>query len=870
MKNQKNKTFSAIALTLLIAMSAFMITTNVVNAAPILGYFQTSARCSPVPNVVGVAQTIFISIGVQPVPPVSSLTADPQYFWNGMMINVIKPNGQNDTIGPKISDATGSTYAAYVPTQVGNYTFQMFFPGQWMNYSTGTGANQVNYTSYYYPSSSLPEQGLVQVQQDPVLPYPNNPLPTGYWTVPIYGENKAYSTIADNWLMNGYDYPSRSFTIASTFSPYTSAPESPHVLWTTPIEFGGVMGGQFGDRDYYTGLAYEQFYSPLYIIQGQIIYTDHGPGSSLTAYGTRCLSLYTGQQLWYLANTTFAFAQVLEIDTPNEHGGLPYLWSTSGTTWTMWDAFSGSTGQPPRMVCVVANVTSGTAARRGAYTFGPNGEVLAYNIGSVAIPNSTQRNNWMTLWNSTLAIMGPPSPANALWSPTVSANPIDGNRGIQWNVTLPSTNFALSIMEANGGYVLASNTSGIALTYAQTHMAFPAILNRDASGKYPTTLDALWVANRSIYMSSYKFSNINDGAYAMFDEITSTLYCFDIKTGAQKWAADPLTTPWGVFSGYTIMIAYGKIYQTGYDGTARAYEVRDGTLNWTYYQGSSGFETPYGTWPNYWGMNIADGKVYFSNDEHSPDAILWRGGKFIALDAATGQMLFNISGQMHEGAISDGYYTAMNNYDGLAYCYGKGPSKTTVTAPQVVVPKGTGVMITGTVTDQSPGKPNTPAISDADMPAWMEYLYQQKPIPTHATGVTVTLTAVDPNHNTITIGTVTSDMGGSYGFAWIPQNEGTYQVMATFAGSKSYGDSYATTYLAVGPATSQPSTSLSPTPTPTASASPTPPTSPTVTPSLAPSGTGNPGVGAEVYIAIAAIIIIAIIIAVAVVLRRRK
>jgi hypothetical protein len=866
MKNQRNKTFSAIALTILMAMSAFMITTNVVSAAPIIGYFQTSARCSPIPNVVGVGQTIFISIGVQPVPPISSLTADPQYEWNGMMIYVMKPNGQNDTIGPKMSDPTGSTYAQYTPTQTGKYTFQMYFPGQWMNYTSGGQ----NYTSYYYPSWSLSQQGVVQVQQEQILPIPNNPLPTGYWTRPIYGENKGWNTIADNWLMNGYDYQSRSFTIASTFSPYTSAPESPHVLWTTPIEFGGELGGQFGDRSYYTGLSYEQFYSPLYIIQGQIIYTDHGPGSSAAAYGTRCLSLYTGQQLWYLANTTFAFAQVLEMDTPNEHGGLPYLWSTSGTTWTMWDAFSANTGQPPRMICVVANVTSGSAARRGAINIGPNGEMLAYNIGSVAVPNSTLRSNWMTLWNSTLAIMGPPGPAVATWSPTVSATPIDGNRGIQWNVTLPSTTFALSIMEANGGYVLASNTSGISLTYAQTHMAFPAILNRDANGNYPKTLDSLWVANRSIYMSSYKFSNINDGAYAMFDEITSTLFCFDIKTGQQKWVADPLTTPWGVFSGYTIMIAYGRIYESGYDGTVRAYNVNDGSIAWSYYQGSSGFETPYGTWPSYWGMNIADGKVYMSNDEHSPDATLWRGGKFICLDATSGKMIFNMSGQMHEGAISDGYYTAMNNYDGLAYCFGKGPSKTTITAPQVAVSKGTGVMITGTVTDQSPGKPNTPAISDADMPAWMEYLYQQKPIPTHAAGVEVMLTAVDPNHNTITIGTAVSDIGGSYGILWTPTIEGTYQVMATFAGSKSYGDSYATTYVAVGAPTTTVQPSVTSIPTPTATLAPTASPSPTPSSSVAPTPPGNAGIGVEYYVVIAAAVIIIAIAVVAVVLRRRK
>jgi hypothetical protein len=806
---------------------------------------------------------MLISIGLQPVPPIASLTASSIYNWNNMKINVIKPNGQNETLGPFNSDPTGSTYTTYFPTQVGSYTFQLVFPGQWMNYTSGYGANARNYTSYYYPSMSIPEQGQVTVQQAPVGSYPEAPLPTGYWTVPLYGEIKNAYEISDNWLMNGYDYPSRSFTIASTFSPYTSAPNSPHVLWTTPIEFGGAMGGQFGARDYYTGLAYEQFYSPLYIINGVIVYTDHGPSTSSRSYGTRALSLYTGQQLWYLANVTFAFAQVLEIDTPNEHGGLPFLWSISGSgtnqTWVMYDAFSANTGQPPVPYCSITNVTSGSASRRGAVNIGPNGELLAYYLSS-----NLARGNWLSMFNSTLAVVGPPGPGNTYWSPSYGSV-FNGARGIQWNVTLPNFTQTISMMQANGGYILASNASGISLTYAQTQMAFPALLPRGSDGKYPTTLNPLWVAERSIYQSSYKFSNVNDGAYAMFDELTSVLHVFDIKTGVEKWVAEPLATPFGVFSGYGLMIAYNQVFEIGYDGHVRAYDVDTGKLNWDFYQGSAGFETPYGSWPAYAGVMIADGKVFFSNDEHSPDADLWRGGKYIALDATTGEEIFRMSGQMHEGGISNGYFTAMNNYDGLAYCFGKGPSATTVTTPDVAVPLGTAVVIKGTVKDQSPGKPGTPAISDANMAEWMEYLYQQKPMPTNVTGVPVTITAVSADGTVQPVGTVTSDVGGNFATAWTPAAEGTYQIYANFAGTKSYGDSYATAYLVV---------SKLPSPSPTATATPMAQTpSPTIvapspTPTVAPI-TGQEVSATTTYVIAAAVIIIVIVAAIALILRRR-
>ena len=81
------------------------------------------------------------------------------------------------------------------------------------------------------------------------------------------------------------------------------------------------------------------------------------------------------------------------------------------------------------------------------------------------------------------------------------------------------------------------------------------------------------------------------------------------------------------------------------------------------------------------------------------------------------------------------------------------------------------------------------------MSKWMEYLHQQQPKPIDAQGVTVQLTAIDPNNNWITIGQATSDSNGVFGYSWIPEVPGLYQVVATFAGSASYGSSSASTYF---------------------------------------------------------------------------
>ena len=115
--------------------------------------------------------------------------------------------------------------------------------------------------------------------------------------------------------------------------------------------------------------------------------------------------------------------------------------------------------------------------------------------------------------------------------------------------------------------------------------------------------------------------------------------------------------------------------------------------------------------------------------------------------------------------MADGILVGLNYFDGEIYAFGRGPSATTVATSPEAAAFGSTVMVKGTVTDQSTsGRRNTngildfslkgtPAISDASMSAWMEYKFMQQAKPTNATGVPVTLTAIDPNGNYIPIGT---------------------------------------------------------------------------------------------------------------------
>jgi outer membrane protein assembly factor BamB len=292
-----------------------------------------------------------------------------------------------------------------------------------------------------------------------------------------------------------------------------------------------------------------------------------------------------------------------------------------------------------------------------------------------------------------------------------------------------------------------------------------------------------------------------------------------LKTGQQLWEGKPESQMqfYGLSSADDTGIYQGKFFSYGYGGEVTAYNITTGDIVWKYIAKEQGFESPYGNYP----IGIAcacDGKLYLTTSEHSPTQPLFRGSDLRCINATDGSEIWKIlhwAAGMAAGVdvfIADGRLLSLNSYDNELYCYGKGPSATTVSAPQNDPTLGSSVTITGTVTDQSPsGRLNdnygldfalkdTPAVSEDSMQAWMEYKFMQQAMPTNTKGVPVSLDAIDPNGNYIHIGTITSDKTGTYGCDWTPEVPGTYQIIATFAGSTSYGGSFAQTYMSVSEA----------------------------------------------------------------------
>ena len=195
------------------------------------------------------------------------------------------------------------------------------------------------------------------------------------------------------------------------------------------------------------------------------------------------------------------------------------------------------------------------------------------------------------------------------------------------------------------------------------------------------------------------------------------------------------------------------------------HDAERGKEKWKYFCGNT-TQVATGAWVPWGPRTIADGKIYFATGEHSPPNPLPRGNRLICLDAYTGDELWSypfMAGQSQGGGgISSGIYYDRSIYDGYLYGFGKGKSATTVSVSPSTIAYGSSVLIGGTVTDQSPGAPDTPAIGDSYQSEWMEYLYNNAPAPENVDGVPVRLFAMKSDGSQVDIGQVTSDMMGHF------------------------------------------------------------------------------------------------------------
>jgi hypothetical protein len=411
------------------------------------------------PSPIGVGQTCNIVMFNPQAPPnglASVLTGYPVRY--SYTFKVTKPDGtvqnfpqattssysswsQNSVANNVfVSDSTGSTYMAYTPDQVGNYSLTVYFISfQYLFNATNSPVLNNDYYGVTWLTSNYTT--TLNVQQEPVvlsgLTLPAiPPLPTEYWTRPIEGQNVGWYLISSNWLNSAHDYNNGGYQ--NMVQPDGVGPNTGHILWTRPTEDQGVLGGTNDGRVGYgnvfdAGAQYQPRFTTKIIMYGRLYYSPnlYTSGSSEML---DCVDLKTGTLLWEENTTSFynaapgfaaglgqsatgnmpQFGYYYSEDTINEHG-------IDNPGWLFTNNY-GLGYQPERGVpeLHIANVPGATQPAGAAIgeiqgSAGENVRYVFVNYGTSSNPN------WYLMqWNSSKVIPG-------VYSGTVSSAIVEGN-----------------------------------------------------------------------------------------------------------------------------------------------------------------------------------------------------------------------------------------------------------------------------------------------------------------------------------------------------------------------------------------------------------------------------------------------------------
>ncbi len=548
---------------------------------------------------------------------------------------------------------------------------------------------------------------------------------------------------------------------------------------------------------------------------------------------------------------------------------------------TVWQMIDGTTYQP---ITFIANVTQTetrtgqtgtiTTGATGTPVYGLDGSILRYNVVNLGSTASPQY--YLQVWNTSAGTMTASNFGTSYWQ----YRPQGGAFGSGWlgtattNVVHNGANFFslnVSIPDLRVINSVVNQTASIQCVRQDKYVVLGTAGQNDERGNVQAFVEAisldphnnpgsvLWKYNYNAPQGSqadnvtwaltgiYPESNI-----AMFSNtVTLTRAAVDFTTGTQLWKSAPedpyqqygfgqnYYVPNGVSaqsigggqSTFSANMANGLFLSYGYGGHIYAYNITTGQLAWTFVAKSEGGESLYGgTYPTgIAAISAQNNLIYTTASEHSPTQPLWRGHNLRCINATNGQEVWSIlywGSQMSPLTsmmfAADNELVGLNYFDMSLYAFGKGPSATTVSAPQAGANINQALTITGTVTDQSQSGrrseagdlqfslKGTPAISDASMSDWMEYMFMQQAMPTNATGVPVTLDAIDPNGNYVHLGDTVSDSSGNYGLSYTPTIPGAYHIIAKFQGTDSYYGSSAQGYMSVNDLTATPAATAAP------------------------------------------------------------
>jgi hypothetical protein len=722
------------------------------------------AYINAAPNPVGVGQQVSILIWVD--KPRASAALFNEYRMHNYRLTITDSAGNEvlNQFWETVTDPTSSQFYPWVPDTVGTYNLTFNFEGFAAN-DYPTAASEINDT--FTPDSA---STTVTVQQE-ALPAPitSYPLPTEYWTRPIYGENTDWWSISSSWL--GESSP--SLTAWPAIFGYGNlagidrdpgagvGPETSHIVWTKPLQMGGVVGDDnfpIRGNTWFEGSAYSQRFQNPIIMAGRLYYNPPLSFTGVNDGPATCVDLRSGEVIWETYDLPkFEFGIIYDVEDPQQHGVYPgMLIDVAGSTWHIYDAWTG------KFLVDAVGIPSGVSS------VGPQGEYLIYvmaNEGSSSSPDYHLR-----LWNSSL-----------LWTGTGWANPTSTGLSPVFDTTTTTTttnvttttyvNGVLSTTQTptttSTTFVNASLSSGthtryswdVPISWINSMSPVPGFIFGKVKyndvlvlrqGTQPgltpagfgTTSQAPYTyigvnlnkTSTSYALGANMWSNtlqppprnitvmtgVIDPVSRVFTESykeTTQHVGFDLDTGQYLWTTNGQAAldyygnpsiPWIASAAYQ-----GRLFSCAYGGILYSYDLRTGDLLWTYGNGGEGNSTnsglylAYGHYPIQVGA-FGSGLVYIFTTEHTVNTPIYKGALWRAINATSGAEVWTLSAYtgtffVFSNAMADGFLTFFNGYDNQIYTVGRGPSAMTVSAPNLAAASGQPVVITGTVLDISAG-----------------------------------------------------------------------------------------------------------------------------------------------------------------------
>ncbi len=489
--HNKNKTLAIfIALIIVISMPTSILLIPNASAHNPAWQIPTYAYINAGPSPIGVGQTAHVYMwldavygaagGTTAIVPTNGSTASAgllsnNYRFQNYKLVITAPDNTVTTQNyPIISDTTSSQYVKFIPTQVGTYKFDFSFPGQkYGENGNGYEKSQLMGDSYLPSNTST----TLVVQQDPI-PEPINsyPLPEEYWTHPIYGENTDWWKISSDWLGSGAPVPA-GYTSSTLFHGDAVGPLTSHVMWTRPLQFGGVVGGSnfaaggsypdgavFGPA-YWEGSSYRPRFVNGIVMNGILFYKDViGTGGSTTG-PTIAIDIRTGKVLWSRDDVPLlSFGYIYNIWNPDQHGVMAPILFTSNFG-RAFDAYTGV------QLFNVTNMPTGTSTT----VMGPSGEQIKYYFQNAG--TSTAPQWYLAQWNSSRlwihdvnpftggGSLNAPSVLN--WTTAINGVPVVGplpSSSIQ--TTVPASSNPTDTIIVNGNIPLNATTNAQTGVYA--------------------------------------------------------------------------------------------------------------------------------------------------------------------------------------------------------------------------------------------------------------------------------------------------------------------------------------------------------------------------------------------------------------------